>query len=221
VRFLLQLVLIAVTACFSTTATANSNHDVTMNEAKKVISSLTEPIKFTEEQTTNFWAKVEKLGTEAGCWIWTGSTNPDRYGCFGVNGRTVGTHRISWFLHHGPIPTMGGTTSLKVLHHCDTPECVNPAHLWLGTQLENIADCLKKGRHNHAFGGRVWTRECPEIVARGERSHKAKLTSDKVAEIRALYKTGAITQVELSSRFGINQSSISALLLRRTWAHIA
>ena len=88
-----------------------------------------------------FWAKVDKLG-EFDCWLWTGR-RAKRYGygeLYRGPGQTVGkAHRISWELHHGP-------TDLKVLHTCDNPACVNPAHLFLGTQQDNLRDMRDKGR---------------------------------------------------------------------------
>lgn len=75
------------------------------------------------------------------CWIWTASTRPSGYGQMGVGYKTCHAHRVSWKLHRGLIPK-----SLCVLHKCDTPACVNPEHLFLGTQKDNIQDAVKKGR---------------------------------------------------------------------------
>ena len=97
-----------------------------------------------------FWEKVDKNGPihptlTTPCWIWTAFCNADGYGVFGTGAKTlISPHRFSWELHFGPIPD-----GLWVLHKCDNPPCVNPSHLFLGTQLDNIQDMLSKGRASH------------------------------------------------------------------------
>ena len=84
-----------------------------------------------------FWRKVDRSRE---CWVWTGSTSAG-YGSFNVNGPMVGAHRFAWEWANGPIPA-----GLRVLHHCDNPLCVRPAHLFVGTQLENMRDMSAKNR---------------------------------------------------------------------------
>lgn len=79
--------------------------------------------------------------TECGCQIWTGSVDQKGYGSIRINGASVGAHRVSWIRERGPIPA-----GLFVLHRCDTPPCINIDHLFLGTQADNIADMVRKGR---------------------------------------------------------------------------
>lgn len=86
-----------------------------------------------------FDSKIERIPF-SGCWIWTGRVM-ERNG-YGTLGRNL-AHRISWKLHSGPIPK-----GLYVLHRCDVSCCVNPEHLFLGTQLDNVRDMMAKGRQN-------------------------------------------------------------------------
>ncbi len=78
----------------------------------------------------------------SGCWLWLGSVTQSGYGNAWTNGKNMRAHRLSWMIHNGDIPK-----EMCVLHRCDTPACINPGHLFLGTQLENIKDRDAKGRH--------------------------------------------------------------------------
>lgn len=111
-----------------------------------------------------FWARVVR---GEGCWEWRGQRNQYGYGQFrlGPSGPSPGAHRVSWALHHD----MGVPLGLFVLHRCDNPGCVNPAHLWLGTAKDNAADMDAKGRRAAHY--RAHTR-------------KRKLTDDQVRMIR-------------------------------------
>lgn len=93
---------------------------------------------------TPFWAKVDIRG-EAQCWLWAASRTQLGYGHFWLNMKNQKAHRVAWTLTNGSIPP-----GLRVLHHCDVRACVNPAHLWLGTQSDNMKDAAVKGRLNIA-----------------------------------------------------------------------
>jgi hypothetical protein len=89
-----------------------------------------------------FWSRVAE-GEPDECWEWIGARGPQGYGMFQVKIRMARrAHRISYELAHGPIPE-----GMQVLHRCDNPPCVNPAHLRLGTARDNTYDMLAKGRH--------------------------------------------------------------------------
>jgi predicted XRE-type DNA-binding protein len=107
-------------------------------------------------------------------------------------------------LTHGPIPD-----GLKVLHTCDVRNCVNPAHLWLGTQADNVADCVTKGRASNGAH-----------VHRGSRHGNSKLTEAVVAEIRQRYAAGGVSQQTLANHFGVSQSVVSELVNRVGWKHV-
>ena len=111
------------------------------------------------------------------------------------------THRVSWMLHHGD------PGALHVLHRCDNPLCVNPAHLWLGTHAANMKDMMRKGRHR--------THD-----QRGTANPRARLTESQVVELRRLYASGQLRQTQLASRFGITQAQVSAIVRRDAWAHL-
>ncbi len=77
------------------------------------------------------------------CWLWTGAKDSKGYGKFSIEQKYCGAHRASWLIYNGEIPD-----GMLVCHHCDTPACVNPVHLWIGTQSENLKDSVRKGRHS-------------------------------------------------------------------------
>jgi hypothetical protein len=139
-----------------------------------------------------FWDKVDKQ--ENGCWMWTASTVKDGYGYYKLsNGKSGRAHRISWELANGDIPK-----KMCVLHKCDTPRCVNPDHLFLGTDADNVKDMMQKGRGK-------WG-----IPLSGENHYNFKLTDQQVLEIKALgpYKK----QYEIAAIYSVRQSCISKIL---------
>ena len=131
--------------------------------------------------------------TECGCWIWCMHIDEIGYGTLRVNGKMAKAHRASWVAHRGAIPPQ-----TKVLHRCDVRCCVNPDHLFLGSQADNVRDMVTKGRQ-HKF--------------HGERNPNAKLTAADVAAIRLA--TGSHSQV--ARRFGVGKSIIGYIRSRHNW----
>jgi len=120
-----------------------------------------------------FWNKVNKTDT---CWLWTASKRNKGYGAFSYtrDGKMIQdrAHRYSWEIHKGSIPE-----GLFVLHSCDVPACVNPSHLFLGNNQENVDDMMNKGRH---VSGGTYIQKYEGKYERGESHHGAKLDADGV-----------------------------------------
>jgi hypothetical protein len=144
--------------------------------------------------------KVAKAGSSE-CWLWTGHTDGSGYGLLRVGRLRKRAHRIAYELFVGPIPD-----GLQVLHRCDTPACTNPAHLFLGTARDNIADKVAKGRQARG----------PAMGRQGSRHHNARLNAAQVASIRASVQDGR-TQRVIAAEFGISQTTVSQIINHKRW----
>jgi hypothetical protein len=137
------------------------------------------------------------------CVIWTASCNHRGYGQVRVGDKMVGAHRKAYADHHGlDVLTMEG----HVLHTCDTPPCVNPAHLRLGTHLDNMQDKVAKGRQ-----------------ARGDSNGRSRLTSEDIHTIREVYiprspSNGYGNSAELCLLYGIDRSHLSRIIRQKAWS---
>ncbi len=151
-----------------------------------------------------FLSKVKKTKS---CWIWMHGKNKG-YGIFWANGKTIRAHRISYVFFKGRIPK-----KMLVCHLCDNPSCVNPGHLFLGTPRDNIQDSISKKR----FPGIIANRK---NLAKGTRVNTAKLKDSDIVKIRRMYLNGKFTQKQLSKKFGVNQQSVSGIVLNQTWRHV-
>lgn len=155
-----------------------------------------------------FWSKVDILENTFACWLWTAARRPLGYGAFNVghiNGkkRTLIASRVAYELATGEAIPPG----LHVLHACDNPPCVNPGHLFLGTDADNIHDCMAKGRF----------RPQPHY---GNDNAAAKTTPAAVREMRSLYASGVKVR-ELVRLYGLSQPTINRIIARRNWKHVA
>lgn len=132
---------------------------------------------------------------EAGCWLWIGAALPRGYGRITVRtGVSDYAHRLSWEMHRGGIPD-----GMFVCHKCDTPRCVNPDHLFLGTHTENMTDMAVKGR-----------------ALAGERGTSAKLTEDQVRYVLMSPESG----VTVAAKLGVSTSAISLIRTGQRWRHL-
>lgn len=143
-----------------------------------------------------FDSRVQPV-TESGCWLWTGAWDEKGYGrIYSSRPGYEYAHRASYRTHVGPI-----ADGLHVCHKCDTPSCVNPNHLFLGTHADNMADRSKKGR-------------CARVKT------NARLTPNDVREIHALLSAGELTQKDIARKFGVTQPSIWKIKAGLSWKEI-
>lgn len=147
--------------------------------------------QFAATLAERFWVRVDR--TE-GCWFWRGPLDANGYGKHG----SKWAHRIAYELAIGPI-----AAGMQVCHTCDNRQCVAPAHLFLGTALDNTLDKKRKGRSNM-----------------GVKHGMSKLTDESIEEIRRRYANNEATQAELATEFGVSRSCISFVVTRRAWRHI-
>ncbi len=145
-----------------------------------------------------FYSKVDRTPTPKGCHLWTAILDSKGYGQIKVDGKVEKAHRIAWELkNNGPIPD-----GQCVLHHCDNPICVNPDHLFPGTNADNVRD--RDGKNRQACG---------------EQLPQHKLTEVDVLRIRRGYYTGMTTK-EIAKKLGVSCVTIYYVLRGDTWKHL-
>jgi hypothetical protein len=167
-----------------------------------------------------FEAKVDRNGPvpahcpELGpCHLWLAGLDRHGYGRFRLRGKTRLAHRAAFYFAHGRWPKP------CALHRCDNTSCVNDSHLFEGTNADNSADKVAKGRQAQAGSNGAYTH--PERIPRGERNGLAKLTARDVRSIRAVYARGGVRQSDLAQQYGVTQPAIGCIVRRETWTHVA
>lgn len=141
-----------------------------------------------------FWSRVQ-INEPGECWWWQTCRTQTGYGKTWFRNELWYAHRVAWTLTYGEIPE-----GLCVCHQCDEPGCVNPYHLFLGTDADNVADMIAKERQ-----------------ARGEQNGSAKLTESEVLEIRGLWAETELLQREIAKLFGVKRQTIGDIVNGRTW----
>lgn len=148
-----------------------------------------------------FWDKVDRSGD---CWTWTATKNSHGYGQIGIEGRLHIASRVAWEMENRRRLVRGQ----QVLHRCDNPACVRPAHLFIGTAVDNMQDCVRKGRFKFCE------------PRRGIQNNKAKLNEAGVIEVRRRYDAGE-TLSSLSRGFGMARATLRRIVRREGWRHVA
>lgn len=154
-------------------------------------------ISWTDATWSRFWANVTKTAT---CWLWSAGKFSSGYGQFRVGRLKVRAHRAAYDRLVGPIHP-----DKMLCHRCDTPACVNPAHLFVGTALDNARDRDSKGRGATP----------PRTAMHGDSNPAARLSAADVQEIRAA--AGRETQRSIATRYGVAQTTISSIIRGATW----
>lgn len=152
-----------------------------------------------------FWSKVDVKDSKFECWPWIGAKKPKGYGNLRVNKAYMLAHRVAFSLSSGvDVPS-----NMNVCHLCDNPSCCNPSHLVMGADAANFCDMLIKGRQQFRKNKAIGARNC-----------NAKLTDEKVREIRRMYCAGETNQYELAVMFGVSQPCIGSITRGKTWRHV-
>lgn len=149
---------------------------------------------------TYFPDRTEQSG---GCIVWKLSKTRIGYGTCARIGGEVRTHRASWVLANGQIPL-----GAHVLHRCDNRACVNPAHLFLGTHKDNMADMVAKGR---------LVSPPPKF---GSANHMAAVSEDTVWEIRQVARLGRFSQKQIARSYGLSEMAVSRIIRNLAWKHV-
>ncbi len=192
--------------------------------------NLRRAISMRERQLSNYTI------SESGCWVWNGKKDRDGYGCVKREGISISTHRLFYKVYKGSIPE-----GMLVLHTCDNPSCVNPKHLYVGTQLDNERDKtirgrrppspsithpekLPRGEKHHRFGKGMPSNIAEKLLKANlgrplTISHKEALSSINLKLVTDI-RNASGTQLEIATRFGVSQMTVSRIKRGERWAYL-
>jgi predicted DNA-binding protein (UPF0251 family) len=209
------------------------------------------PIPVTDREALVRRLEAGSRPSERGCRLWVGWKDKYGYGHMRIGGSVFLSHRVAYQVH------VASADDLYICHHCDTPSCIEPTHLFGGTLGDNNRDCTAKGRRPRgdanaarlyperlSRGDRHWTRTNPEKVPRGDKNGarlhperlyrgprpwvkggeehgRALVTEEDVRTIRRLVAAKEATQQALAARYGVSRGTISAIVTRQNWKHVA
>lgn len=204
----------ASTPCFSTGEMLTNQHAFTMPTAENEVGDVIKGVKPSLKDTKRFWTKVLCGDDLDGCWIWRGSKKGTGYGEMRLPYKRVLVHRFSFLIHNGFLDE-----SLLICHHCDTPLCVNPRHLFMGTKADNNTDKANKGRVVAKSGDEHHFRLHPEKIPRGERHGRAQISEAQARNILLRHSLGE-DNTSIANSIGVSRHLVCCCTSRKTWRHI-
>ena len=160
-------------------------------------------MEITESLLRRFWQRVPSSDADT-CWEWQGALRAG-YGCMKHNHKVINCHRLSFIIHHGPIPQ-----GLIVGHKCDNRRCVNPHHLEAITYAQNNYDGAHRGREKRGV-----------TAVRGSECYNAVLNEEIVSKIKRMRAEAWIGPTQLSAMFGVSKHAIKQVIAGKTWKHVS
>lgn len=167
----------------------------------------------TDKKKNDFWLNVAITANDEKCWNWEGCKSKQGYGQFSIK-QSYPAHRLSFFINNNVDPLQ-----MLVCHTCDNTSCVNPKHLFLGTNQDNVDDKMKKGRLLVPGG---WSKGKENNKIKGAGNGSAKLTEDQVIQIKKEYKKGSwkFSSVKLGKKYNVESTAILNIVNGKTWTNI-